>query len=459
MRLASRAAVAGVTRPAPRRALVAALCLAVASVASAAPPAAPAAAPTAAPIPSRSPAPAAPPAAPASSAAPSPAPAPAPVDPAAQRAFEACLAGLRPAQRAAGLRDATLDAHLGGLVPDPTLLTLLNQQPEFTTPIWDYLAALVDQQRVDDGLAMLAQHRAVLDEVAARYGVDAETVVAVWGVESDFGRISGRRPILQSLATLACEGRRQAFFRGELIATLQIVQDGDVDPAKLMGSWAGAFGHTQFMPSTYRRIAVDMDGDGRRDLIDSIPDALGSTARYLQRSGWRTGQRWGMEVALPAGFAPGQPDRRARRPIAEWRARGLTLADGTPLPADAPDAGLLLPAGAGGPAFLVHRNFEAIYSYNAAVSYALAIAHLSDRLRGGGAFATPWPTDDPGIGRAERRELQTLLLARGHAIGEADGLIGTKTREAIVLEQRRLGIAPADGRAGQRILGALREGR
>jgi glucose-6-phosphate 1-epimerase len=451
MRLDPRAAEPGASRSAQRRVRAAALSLALMGAASSSlaaavvPPAAQAAAQPAA-------TPAATPAAPAAPAAPA-------VDPAAQRAFEACLAGLRPAQRAAGLRDATLDAHLGGLVPDPSLLTLLNQQPEFTTPIWDYLAALVDQQRVDDGLAMLEQHRAVLDEVAARYGVDAETVVAVWGVESDFGRISGRRPILQSLATLSCEGRRQAFFRGELIATLQIVQDGDVDPAKLMGSWAGAFGHTQFMPSTYRRIAVDFDGDGRRDLIDSIPDALGSTAHYLQRSGWRTGQRWGMEVRLPDGFAPGQPDRRARRPISEWRARGLTLADGTPLPADAPDAGLLLPAGAGGPAFLVHRNFEAIYSYNAAVSYALAIAHLSDRLRGGGAFATPWPTDDPGIGRAERRELQTLLLARGHAIGEADGLIGTKTREAIVLEQRRLGLEPADGRAGQRILRALREGR
>src|SRR5690606_4639220 len=181
------------------------------------------------------------------------------------------------------------DQHVATVMPDLSVLKLLDSQPEFKTPIWDYLAGLVDSERVADGQAMLRQHADTLDRVAATYGVDPATVVAVWGVESDFGKTFGKRPLLESLTTLSCMGRRQAFFRGELIATLQIVQAGDVTADKLLGSWAGAFGHTQFMPSTYRRIAVDFDGDGRRDLVGSVPDALASTANYLKRSGWRTG--------------------------------------------------------------------------------------------------------------------------------------------------------------------------
>ena len=336
-----------------------------------------------------------------------------------------------------------------------TVLDLLAAQPEFTTPIWDYLSALVDQQRVDDGQAMLKTHAAILAQVAQQYGVDAQTVVAVWGVESDYGKTFGKRPLLTSLATLSCFGRRQAFFRGEFFATLKLLQSGDLKPEGLTGSWAGAFGHTQFMPTTYQRIAVDGDGDGRRDLVGSIPDALASTANYLKRAGWRTGEPWGYEVKLPAGFDASLAGRKNKRPLNDWIARGVTRIDGTlVLPADT-QAGVLLPAGAKGPAFLVFRNFDAIYSYNAAESYALAIATLSDRLRGGAALVTPWPTDDPGLGRGERKQLQQLLLARGHAIGEADGMIGTLTRRAIVLEQQRLGLQPQDGRAGQKILEAL----
>ena len=372
--------------------------------------------------------------------------------------FTACLAGLQPAAAAAGIDGASFDRFTAGLAPDMTVLPLLDQQPEFTTPIWDYLAALVDQQRVDDGLAMLAEHAATLARAQADYGVDPATVVAVWGVESDYGRTFGKRPLLVSLATLSCFGRRQPFFQGEFIATLQLLARGDLRDPAITGSWAGAFGHTQFMPTTYQRIAVDFDGDGRRDLVGSIADALGSTANYLAKSGWRTGEPWGYEVVLPQGFNAAQAGRTNRKPLSAWLAQGIRTVDGSAVVGVAADAraAVLLPAGATGPAFLVFKNFDAIHSYNAAESYALAIAHLADRLRGGAAFVTPWPTDDPGIGRGERRELQALLIARGHAIGEADGMVGTLTRRAIAVEQARLGLVPVDGRAGLRVLQALR---
>ena len=397
--------------------------------------------------------------APAATQAPRTAQAQAPVATAADLAtYRSCMTRLRGAAAGKGVDGAAFERLTAGLAPDMGVLPLLNQQPEFSTPIWDYLAALVDQQRVEDGLAMLAAHRDTLARAQAQYGVDPATVVAVWGVESDYGKSFGKRPLLVSLSTLSCFGRRQPFFQGELVATLQLLASGDLADPGITGSWAGAFGHTQFMPSTYQRIAVDFDGDGRRDLVGSIPDALGSTANYLKRAGWRSGQPWGFEVRLPPGFQAAQAGRTNRKPLSEWLAQGVRKVDGSPvdgMPADA-RAAVILPAGARGPAFLVFRNFDAIYSYNAAESYALAIAHLADRLRGGGAFATPWPTDDPGIGRAERRELQTLLLARGHAIGEADGMVGTLTRRAIAGEQARLGMLPADGRAGRRILEALR---
>ncbi|MCX7033692.1 MAG: lytic murein transglycosylase [Arenimonas sp.] len=375
---------------------------------------------------------------------------------AADPAFTACVDGLRPQAAAAGIRADTFDRHMAGLAPDPTVLESLDFQPEFRTPIWDYLAGLVDDERVEDGRALLAEHADLLKRVEAAYGVDPQTVVAVWGVESNYGRTFGKKPLLASLATLSCAGRRQAFFRSELFATLKLIQSGDLRPEGLVGSWAGAFGHTQFMPSTYTRIAVDFDGDGRRDLVGSIPDALASTANYLKRSGWRTGQPWGREVTLPEGFDTSVNGRQARRPLSACLARGAKPADGRALAASEDPTALLLPAGKAGPAFLVHKNFDAIYSYNAAESYALAIAHLADRLRGGDAFVAAWPTDDPGLSRRERRELQTLLVARGHDIGEVDGMIGSRSREALKIEQARLG-QPAEGRAGQRILRALRD--
>ncbi|PKO68153.1 MAG: lytic murein transglycosylase [Betaproteobacteria bacterium HGW-Betaproteobacteria-16] len=369
--------------------------------------------------------------------------------------FENCLNTLRAPARAAGVQDATFTLHTQGLAPDMSVIDKLNFQPEFRTAIWDYLAGLVDEERVAEGRALLEQHADTLARVQERYGVDPATVVAVWGVESNFGQTFGKSPLVQSLGTLSCFGRRQTYFRTELFAALRILQAGHIAPERFVGSWAGAFGHTQFMPSTFERLAVDFDGDGKADLMDSTVDALASTANFLQKAGWQTGQPWGFEVRLPAGTNVSGEGRRTKRPMSEWASRGLRRVDGSPLPTGLGSAGLMTPAGAEGPAFLVLRNFDAIYSYNAAESYGLAIAHLADRLRGDGPFTTPWPTDDPGISRAERRELQGLLILRGHEIGEVDGMLGEKSRAAIKLEQERLG-HEATGRGGQKILRALR---
>ena len=318
--------------------------------------------------------------------------------------WAACLKKLRPQAARAGVSASTWTAAFKNVTPDGGVLAKLDNQPEFKTPIWDYLAGLVDDERVADGQRQLQAHMPTLERVAQAYGVDPATVVAVWGVESNFGQSFGRYPLVQALGTLSCFGRRQAFFQQELLATLHILQRGDVPPERLVGSWAGAFGHTQFMPTTYERLAVDFDGDGRGDLTASVPDAMASTAHFLQKAGWKSGLLWGAEVKLPAGFNLAGEGRRTKRPASAWAERGVTpVAGGSATAvfgADTP-LGLMTLAGANGPAFLVSRNFDAIYGYNAAESYGLAIAHLSDRLRGGTPFATPWPTDDPGLSRAQ----------------------------------------------------------
>ena len=368
--------------------------------------------------------------------------------------FSSCLQSLQAEANRAGVSTAIYSKLTSNLDPDLSILEKLNYQPEFRQPIWDYMASLVDEQRVTEGQAKLLQHADTLQRVEQIYGVDPATVVAVWGVESNFGQNFGSYPIIQALGTLSCYGRRQAFFRKEFFAALKIVQSGDISAEEFKGSWAGAFGHTQFMPTTFERLAVDFDGDGRRDLMNNTADALGSTANYLKRNGWRTGQIWGFEVKLPQGFNVSGEGRRTKRSLLTWQQRGLTGVLGQPLSDFAPSsevAGLLTPAGAQGPAFLVFKNFDVIYSYNAAESYALAIAHLSDRLREGPGFFTPWPTDDLGLSREQRVTLQNILLARGHDIGEADGIIGTKSREAIKQEEARFNM-PVSGRAGQKIL-------
>ena len=372
--------------------------------------------------------------------------------------FKTCLGQLQGTPAFRAITAQTFAEQTRTLAPDPSVLVLLNRQPEFTMPVWDYLAVLDDAERVADGRAALARWQDTLQKIEQQSGVPPPIVLGVWGVESNFGQNLGGRPLVQSLATLSCFGRRQAYFRGEFAAALRIIQQGHIAPDKLTGSWAGAFGQTQFMPSTFFANAVDFDGDGRRDIVGSVPDALASTAKFLQNAGWRRGEPWGFEVKLPKGFDTSGASRKTKQPIAAWQRAGLTLANGQPLPDALPSAGLMIPA-PGGPAFLVGRNFDALYRYNASENYALAIAHLADLIadpQAPIAFATPWPTDDPGLSRAENRELQTLLLARGHDIGSADGMIGAKTREAIKAEQQRLGVK-ADGRAGQKLLGALRQ--
>lgn len=373
--------------------------------------------------------------------------------------FKSCLANLRSQTVSSGVSAASYDRYTQNLSPDYSVIEKLNYQPEFSTPIWDYLSGLVDDERVAVGQQKLSQHRDVLKRVAQAYGVPAETVVAVWGVESNFGDISGKYPLLQALGTLSCEGRRQTYFRSEFFATMRILQRGDLQESQLKGSWAGAFGHTQFMPSTYEELAVDFDGDGRRDLVSSTSDALASTANFLKKRGWQTGQPWGFEVKVPDGVSIQGESRKNKKPLSYWVNNGYVRVDGSALAqgslSDSTPAGLLAPAGASGPTFLVFKNFDAIYSYNAAESYALAIAHLSDRLQGKSVFSKAWPTEDAGTSRAERREIQNYLIQRGFDIGEADGLIGDKTRQAIRQEQTRLGLNPT-GRAGQQILRAFR---
>jgi lytic murein transglycosylase len=376
---------------------------------------------------------------------------------AARADFASCKQQVKAQAAADGVSQATLSRALDGLEPNDAV-GFLGQQPEFTTPIWDYVAGLVDDERVRDGQARLAQYRQAVLAAQQRFGVDASAIVAVWGVESDFGKSFGGRPIIQSLTTLACTpNRRSDYFHGELMAALKILDHGDVKLEEFNGSWAGAFGNTQFMPSTFLRLAVDLDGDGKRDVINSVPDALGSTANFLHHSGWTLGQPWGFEVRLPAGYA-GPSGRGAKKPIGFWAQHGLTRIDGSAL-SESGAWGLLLPAGPRGPAFLVSHNFDAFYSYNAAESYALALGVLSDRLKGKPGIVTPWPTDDPGLPRTGRREVQTLLAQRGYDIGgKIDGVMGTKTREAIAAYQERTGMK-RDGRASEKLLAALRAGK
>jgi lytic murein transglycosylase len=376
---------------------------------------------------------------------------------AARADFDSCVAGLRSAAAAKGVSGATFDRAMAGVTPDMKVIEAMNNQPEFKTPIWDYLGTLVDEEKVAEGRSMMRQHASTLAAAEQRFGVDRHTIAAVWGVESDFGKARGKMPLVQALSTGACLApRRNAFFKGELIATLQIIQRGDVRPERLFGSWAGAFGHTQFIPSTYLRLAVDGDGDGRRDLVDSIPDALHSTANFMDKAGWVTGATWGYEVRVPSGYS-GPTGRNPKQPVSSWAARGIVRFDGSALSGSG-NAGLLMPAGRNGPAFLVFKNYDAAYSYNGADSYALAISLLSDRLRGRPGVQGEWPTDDLPLSREQRRELQRLLTQRGYNVGEPDGAVGALTRAAIKEIEGKIGM-PQTGRPGEKVLRALKGGR
>jgi lytic murein transglycosylase len=366
--------------------------------------------------------------------------------------LEACVAGLRTQAVRAGVSPSVADKALGRVAFDEKAVRFSRTQPETKTAIWDYMAFLVDPPRIADGLEMLKRHDRTLRAVEKTYGVDRHVIAALWGIESDYGRFKGDFFLPHALANVICAGRKPAFFTDELIKALGLVTRGDLKLDDLTGSWAGAFGQTQFLPSTYVRLAVDFDGDGRRDLVNSVPDALASAANYLKRAGWRAGIPWGYEVRLPRGYR-GPSGRTNRALITTWAGRGVARIDGAKLTGRG-TAGLIRPAGAAGPAFLVFGNFTALYSYNAAESYALAIGHLSDRLKGRGPLVVPWPTDDPGLTRAQRTELQRLLIAAGYDIGEADGRIGPITVKAIRQAEEKLGM-PATGRPGTKIYRAL----
>jgi membrane-bound lytic murein transglycosylase B len=372
--------------------------------------------------------------------------------------FDRCLESLWPQAAHRGISRRTFDAATRGLAPDLKIMDLLDRQPEFEKPIWDYLDDLVNDNRIATGRIAVAQNRAVFDAVEKTYGVDRYILAAIWGIESNFGTQGGERPVVQSTATLACIGRRQSYFREEFLSTLEILQHGDVPAEHLKGSWAGAFGPTQFMPTSFKRYAVDFDGDGRKNVVDSIPDLLASTANNLKRDGWHAGSSWGYEVIVPAGFNFMLADRSVRKTIKEWEALGIKRAGGKTFPRSSDAAFLTTPAGAGGPAFLMIENFQVIMKYNPAEAYALAVGHLADRMRGGGPFVQPWPRDQGALTRSERFEMQERLATLGYDVGDNDGNLGPRTRAALRDFQSRAGLVP-DGFASGKLLDRLRSAR
>jgi membrane-bound lytic murein transglycosylase B len=370
--------------------------------------------------------------------------------------IQAFLVELRAAALQNDVPAAVFDRATAGLSPDPLVIALAAAQPEHLKAPRDYLDALVTDARIEDGRRHLATLGETLVAIEAAYGVDRHAVVALWGVESNYGSAMGEYSVIRSLATLAVEdGRRAAFWRGELFAALHILARGDIEPERMTGSWAGAMGHTQFMPSTYLGHAVDFDRDGRRDIWGSAADAVASAANYLRASGWRSGEPWGFEVALPEGFdfALSGPERA--QPLAVWERLGIRRPGGVVWPKSPSDLRLLLPAGAQGPAFLVTANFRALLSYNPALVYALAVGHLADRIAGGAPIIGPWPVDDIPLGRPEREELQQRLAQCGFDAGGIDGIIGERTRAAIRVYQRSRRL-PEDGYPSSRLLERLR---
>ncbi|MBT8765398.1 lytic murein transglycosylase [Metapseudomonas boanensis] len=406
-----------------------------------------------------------------SSCADAPTPAPSAATPASQPAptqqpikapaataasFEEWRSRFRSEALAAGVTPTTFDRAFAGVIPDPAVIAADRSQPEFTRPVWEYLEGAMSPYRVRKGQSLLAEHSTTLDGIEQRFGVDREVLVAIWGMESSFGQFMGDKSVIRSLATLAYEGRRPAFAHSQLLAALQILQHGDIQPMGMLGSWAGAMGQTQFIPTTYNSHAVDFDGDGRRDIWNSSADALASAAHYLQASGWQKDQPWGMQVQLPLGFDYALADADTRKPLAQWQALGVQTGPLAPGLGDEP-ATLLLPAGHRGPAFLTLNNFRAILKYNNSTSYALAVSLLGERFDGRGELKGSWPRDERPLSRSERVELQESLTSAGFDPGAADGIIGANSRRAIRGYQQRLGW-PADGFPTQKLLDQLRSG-
>ena len=363
------------------------------------------------------------------------------------------LRGFRSRALAQGIHTSTFDRAFAGVELDQDILNRESNQPEFNRPIWAYLDSAVSDSRLRNGRAMLQEHRRVLDEIEARYGVEREVVVAVWGMESAYGSLRGRTRIIPALTTLAISSRRASFYEQQLIGALQILQAGDVSERGLVGSWAGAMGHTQFIPTSYLAYAVDFRGDGHRDIWSDDPtDSLASTAAYLQRHGWVTGQPWGVEVRVPSGLNPRLAN--TRRPVSEWTQLGIRAQRGQELPRSG-EAALMFPAGSEGPAFLAFQNFRVIKRYNNADAYAIGIGHLADRLGGGGEFVGAWPRDDRPLSRSEREELQRHLRSAGHYSGTIDGRVGSGTLSAVRDWQAENGLPP-DGYVSLTLLERMR---
>ena len=370
--------------------------------------------------------------------------APAPSDEAQhQQKFARWVAEFRTSARAAGIDEATLHAAFDGVRFVPRVVSSDRAQPEFTRTVWAYLDSAVSAQRVTRGQDKLQQLRPQVDAITARYGVPTEIIFAIWGMESNYGSNVGDIPAIDALATLGFEGRREDWARGQLLAALKILQNGDIARERMIGSWAGAMGQTQFLPSNFLAYAVDADGDGRRDIWGSVPDVVASTANFLARSGWQAGQPWGLEVRLPQGFDYARADADVRQPASQWASEGVQSMDGTPLPAF-DGTSILLPAGARGPAFLTGANFRTILRYNNSTSYALAVGLLAQKLTGGPAVQTPWPRELQALSNSQVRALQTALNARGFDTGAPDGAMGPATRRGIRQYQQSLGL-PADG--------------
>ncbi len=374
---------------------------------------------------------------------------------AAVAGFRNCIDRMWPEAARRGISRASFDAHAGGLEPDVKIMDFVDAQPEFTRAFWDYVDLLVTDERIARGRELLAQHARAFDAAERAYGVDRHIITAIWGIETKYGTVAGERPVIRSTATLACVGRRQAYFKDEFLAALEILHRGDIRAEQLKGSWAGAFGLTQFMPTAFKRYAIDFDGDGRRDVVGSVPDVIASTANHLHKAGWAAGQTWGYEVVLPQNFNFMLADPARKLTLQEWARHGVQRAGGAAFPRPGDRATLFVPAGIRGPAFLMLDNFRAIMKYNPAEAYALAIGHLADRLRGGGPIAQAWPRDERVLTRAERLELQQHLARRGFDVGEPSGRLGNKTRAAVRDFQARSGLVP-DGFATAAILERLR---
>lgn len=369
--------------------------------------------------------------------------------------FQAWIRAYKVKASRQGISQSVLDRAFRGVQYNADVVRRDRNQSEFTKTLWEYLDSAASDSRVKNGKAALRKQRKTLDAIERKYGVDKEVVVAVWGLESAYGAVRGDVPVIEALATLAFDGRRGRFFEKQLFAALKILQSGDTVPRNMVGSWAGAMGHTQFIPTSYLAFAVDFTGDGKRDIWSDNPaDALASTAAYLKRSGWVTGQPWGVEVTLPKGFNYALANRRIKKMPSEWAALGVKGLDGRSV-RNHGQASLLLPAGSKGAAFLIFKNFDAIERYNTADAYVIGVGHLSDRIKGGDKIKARWPREDRALTFSERKELQRRLTAAGFDTVKIDGKIGPLTIDAVRAYQRSEGLEP-DGYASLTILKRLR---